>query len=130
MGKRNRRRRLEIGLSMAKPNSQMSSPALNEKHESEKSEISTGAWEESGSDITGSAVSGSSVWTENSTPGDRSSRRALILQMAKARMKNNKELPVMSKISSATEQEDEADDTIFTEGNTTHDFVGELTGDL
>ena len=116
---------------MAKPNNQMSSPATNEMLESEKSEISSGVWEESGSDITGSALSGSSVWTDNSAPGDRSSRRAIILQMAKARMKNNKELPAISKISSAkTEQDDEADDTIFTEGNATHDFVGELTGDL
>ena len=116
---------------MAKPNNQMSSPTTNETLESEKSEISNVAWEESGSDITGSALSGSSVWTDSSAPGDRTSRRALILQMAKARMKNNKELPSVSKPSSATiEQDDEADDTIFTEGNATHDFVGELTGDL
>lgn len=33
-------------------------------------------------------MSGSSVWTDASQ--DRSSRRALILQMAKARMKSNK----------------------------------------
>jgi hypothetical protein len=36
-----------------------------------------------------SVISGSSVWTDSSNP-DRSSRRALILQMAKARMKSNK----------------------------------------
>lgn len=42
----------------------------------------------SDSDVT-SLVSGSSVWTDNTNP-DRSSRRALILQMAKARMKSNK----------------------------------------
>ena len=36
-----------------------------------------------------SLVSGSSVWTDASG-ADRSSRRALILQMAKARMKSNK----------------------------------------
>lgn len=47
------------------------------------SESGTTTWE-SGSDFTGS-----SVWTDGSAP-DRSSRRALILQMAKARMKTNK----------------------------------------
>ena len=35
-------------------------------------------------------ISGSSVWTDTSNANDRSSRRALILQMAKARMKQNK----------------------------------------
>jgi hypothetical protein len=46
-------------------------------------------WSESGSEIT-SVISGSSVWTDTSSANDRSSRRALILQMAKARMKQNK----------------------------------------
>jgi hypothetical protein len=56
---------------------------------SPRSEVSGGTWE-SGSEIT-SVVSGvSSVWTDSSTNPDRSSRRALILQMAKARMKSNK----------------------------------------
>mmetsp|Transcript_24806 Transcript_24806/g.34988 ORF Transcript_24806/g.34988 Transcript_24806/m.34988 type:complete len:1017 (+) Transcript_24806:311-3361(+) len=41
------------------------------------------------SDLNTSIVSGSSVWTDSSL-GDKSSRRALILQMAKARMKTNK----------------------------------------
>ena len=108
----------------------MISPTMSENPESTRSEMSTGTWDESGTDITGSAISGSSVWTDNSGPSDRSSRRALILQMAKARMKNNKDSP--SKISSAiTEEDDEADDTIYTEGNgtlATHDF--DLTGDL
>lgn len=40
-------------------------------------------------------MSGSSVWSDNSA-GDRSSRRALILQMAKARMRNNKDSPTKS----------------------------------
>jgi len=56
------------------PNSDVVSPRIDE--------------ESLGSEIA-SAVSGSSVWTDTST-GDRSSRRALILQMAKARMKTNK----------------------------------------
>ena len=46
-------------------------------------------WSESGSEMT-SVISGSSVWTDTSSAVDRSSRRALILQMAKARMKQNK----------------------------------------
>jgi hypothetical protein len=49
---------------------------------------SAATWD-SGSEVT-SVVSGSSVWTDNSNNPDRSSRRALILQMAKARMKSNK----------------------------------------
>jgi hypothetical protein len=36
-----------------------------------------------GSDVSSTV---SSEWTENTNPADRSSRRALILQMAKARM--------------------------------------------
>lgn len=46
-------------------------------------------WSESGSEMT-SVISGSSVWTDTSNANERSSRRALILQMAKARMKQNK----------------------------------------
>jgi hypothetical protein len=42
-----------------------------------------------------STVSGSSVWTDQSGSHDRSSRRALILQMAKARMKGNKHAPIV-----------------------------------
>lgn len=53
-------------------------------------EVSAGTWE-SGTEISGSVVSGSSAWTDQSNPADRSSRRALILQMAKARMKTNKD---------------------------------------
>ena len=86
--------------------------------------MSTNTWDENGADINGSAVSGSSVLSESSG----ASRRALILQMAKARMKNNKESPV--KKSSVMIHEDEAD-TVIIEGNATlaaHDF--DLTCDL
>jgi hypothetical protein len=58
--------------------------------ESEKDAISpqSGSTWESSSEVT-SVVSGtSSAWTEGSA-NDRSTRRALILQMAKARMKKN-----------------------------------------
>jgi hypothetical protein len=56
---------------------------------SPRTDSESGATWESGSEFT-SVVSGSSVWTDNSHNPDRSSRRALILQMAKARMKGNK----------------------------------------
>lgn len=38
-----------------------------------------------------SLVSGSSIYTDTTNPNERNSRRALILQMAKARMKNVKQ---------------------------------------
>ena len=114
---------------MRKSENHMSSPTKSENPEATtRSEISSNTWDESGTDITGSAISGSSVLSENSGPSDRSSRRALILQMAKARMKNNRDSPVKA---SSTKINDDADDTVFTEGNTTlatHDF--DLTGDL
>lgn len=88
-----------------------------------------GTWDDSGSEVTGSAVSSSSIWTDTSGPADRSSRRALILQMAKARMKtNNKESPVASKSKLDTSITEEGDITVMTEGNTVADF--DLTGDL
>ncbi|CAB9515906.1 expressed unknown protein [Seminavis robusta] len=53
---------------------------------------SASTWESGNSEALTSVISGSSVWTDNSSnPADRSSRRALILQMAKARMKSNKD---------------------------------------
>jgi hypothetical protein len=53
---------------------------------------SASTWESGNSEALTSVISGSSVWTDSSSnPADRSSRRALILQMAKARMKSNKE---------------------------------------
>mmetsp|Transcript_9044 Transcript_9044/g.26814 ORF Transcript_9044/g.26814 Transcript_9044/m.26814 type:complete len:960 (-) Transcript_9044:126-3005(-) len=122
--KRNRRRRAELNRSpMAKYNystDSMTSPATSEKPECTGSDV----WEENGTDITGSAVSVSSGMT------DKSSRRQLILQMAKARMKNNRESP--SKIASPMNDDDnDGANTIITEGNATlatHDF--DLTGDL
>ena len=55
-----------------------------------QSEFESGGTWESTSEMT-SVVSGSSSgWTENETNPDRNSRRALILQMAKARMRSNK----------------------------------------
>merc|ERR1712166_1573675 len=125
---------------MSTNNNQMTSPAMSVTPETTKSENNrTELWDD-GSDITGSAISGSSVWTDNSGTGDRSSRRALILQMAKARMKNNKESPRGSSegnnhgidftgdpSSAINEEDNEADGTVFTEGNANHDI--DLTGD-
>jgi hypothetical protein len=89
---------------------------------------SAATWE-SGSEMTGSMISGSSVWSEG-TGGDRSSRRALILQMAKARMKSNKESPEKPNTAGATansahiidEEDEEETDTFLTEGATDIDF--------
>jgi len=125
--KRNRRRRAEANKSlMKKTENPAASPTNSENPESTRSEMSPNTWDENGTDITGSGVSGSSVLSENSGPG--STRRALILQMAKARMKNNKS---PSKAPSTIYHEDKADNTVYTEGNATvatHDF--DLTGDL
>ena len=51
-----------------------------------------------------SLVSGSS-YTDTTNPGERNSRRALILQMAKARMKNVKEQSTVDKNAGAQTQE-------------------------
>lgn len=77
--KKNRQKRLEMAMRKHREITDtgdeiMSSPQT--KHGEEDMSTST------------SMVSGSSVWTDMSQ--DRSSRRALILQMAKARMKSNK----------------------------------------
>lgn len=75
---------------------------------SPRTDSESGAWE-SGS---ASVVSGSSVWTDSNSLPDRSSRRALILQMAKARMRNNKTGgSVSSPISAATISEKGTEDS-------------------
>jgi hypothetical protein len=56
---------------------------------SPQSQDSGSTWQTGASEYTGSEVTGgSSIWTETEMNPDRSSRRALILQMARARMKN------------------------------------------
>mmetsp|Transcript_24225 Transcript_24225/g.55577 ORF Transcript_24225/g.55577 Transcript_24225/m.55577 type:complete len:524 (-) Transcript_24225:163-1734(-) len=85
--KRNRQKRLEMVAKQASPKDE--EPAQPDMA-SPKSEVSGGTWE-SGSEVSESVVSAtSSAWTETSGAPERSSRRALILQMAKARMKSNK----------------------------------------
>ncbi|KAI2493017.1 hypothetical protein MHU86_21518 [Fragilaria crotonensis] len=77
--RRNRAKRME-----ADRKKQLGQENLPEDEPSVGNEFS-----ESGSEMT-SVISGSSVWTDTSGANDRSSRRALILQMAKARMKQSK----------------------------------------
>jgi hypothetical protein len=96
-------------------------PSAN--HDPAESEASVDTWEESGSEITGSALSASSGWTDNSAPADRTSRRALILQMARARMKNNKDSPSKQKVGPGIAKED----GVATDGNAA-EF--DLTSDL
>jgi hypothetical protein len=121
---------LQYSLSVGKPQNPSPSRVAAETPKAGESDVSAGTWDDSGSDVTGSAVSGSSVWTDTSGPGDRSSRRALILQMAKARMKTNKESPSASAMKSklSTSITEEADITVMTEGNTVADI--DFTGDL
>ena len=77
------------------------------------SQSTSGDGSEHNSEALTSVVSGSSVWTDNSSnPTDRSSRRALILQMAKARMKSNKERDastIKEEKSGMEESQDESD---------------------
>jgi hypothetical protein len=87
--------------------------------------------------MTGSMISGSSVWSEGST-GDRSSRRALILQMAKARMKTTRDSvgspekaeetsQAAPPIEEEEEEEEEAEQPEdYTDNNTDIDFPIDL----
>lgn len=89
----------------------VSSPTRN--MQDENGSQSTWDGSEQNSEALNSVVSGSSVWTDNSSnPTDRSSRRALILQMAKARMKSNKgrdSSTIKEEKSGMEESQDESD---------------------
>ena len=98
MLRRNRQRRLQEALKVEPDAPEDDEPSVEPPVASPDSEAG-GTWESS-SEVT-SIVSGSSVWTDNTNP-DRSSRRALILQMAKARMRNNK---ASSAVASPTSQD-------------------------
>lgn len=74
--------------------------------ETPKSPESGATWE-SGSEVT--SLGGSSTWTDDNGP-DRSSRRALILQMAKARMRNNQQHRVSSIDTPTTEESREMEE--------------------
>lgn len=50
-----------------------------------------------GESSAGTSLVSGSTYTDTTNPNERNSRRALILQMAKARMKNVKELSVAEK---------------------------------
>ena len=88
--KRNRQRRLELAARRSQDQSENAkSPPSSKDVMSPQSEVSGATWE-SGSEVTSVVSAASSAWTDNSGAPERSSRRALILQMAKARMKNHK----------------------------------------
>lgn len=79
--RRNRERRIEMQQERQR---QLEQPA---SWETPRSEVSGGTW---GSEVSSGGVSGaSSSWTEGSESENKSSRRQLILQMAKARMKSH-----------------------------------------
>jgi hypothetical protein len=143
--KKNRRRRVEMAMKQSKSREEDTQPDDSFEEEepdpagSPRDEDSAATWE-SGSELTASVISGSSVWTDGSG-NDRSSRRALILQMAKARMKSSKDSPDRSKVSAPPidEEDEEAfieegfigdelvDETDnFTEANTDIDFSADL----
>jgi hypothetical protein len=93
-----------------------------------KDDESEATWE-SGSELTASVISGSSAWTDSSNQ-DRSSRRALILQMAKARMKTNKDPtspgPTIEEENMSQEEEDVSRQGLVTETNPDIDFAEDL----
>ena len=139
--KRNRQRRLELAARRSQDTSENGPKSGQSAKEviSPQSEVSGGTWE-SGSEVT-SVVSGtSSGWTENSGAPERSSRRALILQMAKARMKNNKSSgasvagesasefgnPEIMGTYSITEEEKKLDGPLEEDQNTDIDIAGDL----
>ena len=117
----------------------LSRAKISSVEDEENREIVTSRTDEGSHDSTSeiaSVISGSSVWTDNST-GDRSSRRALILQMAKARMKTHKpsiggahaedktSCPIAEE-QSLVSGEDQQWDGLGRGGGTEIDFTGEL----
>jgi hypothetical protein len=95
--RRNRQKRLELAQKMKRPLGQfdgLTAPGDEVQDPdviSPQSHDSGSTWQTNGgSEYTGSEVTGgSSIWTEGENNPDRSSRRALILQMARARMKSH-----------------------------------------
>lgn len=99
--------------------------------DSGQDEQTAASWE-SGSQLSASVVSSSSVWTEGSNT-DRSSRRALILQMAKARMKSNKDHPSSPQQTNGTiaeEQSHQNDESFYQEPTSEAGGDIDFTGDL
>jgi hypothetical protein len=96
--RRNRQKRLELAQRMKQPSVHVSSAAAHDAPDDEgpepdlaspQSQESGSTWQTGVSEPTSSEVTGgSSMWDGDSNP-DRSSRRALILQMARARMKSH-----------------------------------------
>lgn len=96
--RRNRQKRLELAQRMKSPDEKAScegeaatpdDEGINPDVISPQSQDSNSTWQTGASEHTSSEVTGgSSMWDGDSHP-DRSSRRALILQMARARMKSH-----------------------------------------
>lgn len=99
---------------------------MSEEPGAQKEPQSSGVWE-ADSDAA-SNVTGSSMWSNDSGTGDKSSRRALILQMAKARMRNNKGSPVKASdpIGASADGGTSAEVAGATETHTDFDLTGEL----
>ncbi|GAX20727.1 hypothetical protein FisN_7Hh037 [Fistulifera solaris] len=95
----------------------------NARFETPKSPESGTTWE-TGSD--GTSMDGS-TWTDDNNP-DRSSRRALILQMAKARMRNNQQLQYSPEDGSPTAESREMEEEKKNDIGQPDDI--DLTGDL
>jgi hypothetical protein len=132
--KRNRQKRLQLaarrsgGVEVNTAQSAMrhTDPVLRQMEKDDLSPQSATTWESS-SDVT-SVVSGtSSAWTDASN-GDRSSRRALILQMAKARMKKNNKME--GKLISDPIAEDEEEKKLDSAGDDLLELNLSRTGSL
>jgi len=125
MLRRNRQRRQKNNAAKQYPESdEQGNPSLT----SPNTDSESGTTWESGSDFTGS-----SVWTDNSANqgagGEhRNSRRALILQMAKARMKSNKNQPFGTADSEAAATRTEEEKKVDGVGSDPVEL--DLTGDL
>ncbi len=132
MLKRNRQRRSletakrkerEIRKETIIPEKPNDAYGTNARFETPKSPESGTTWE-TGSD--GTSMDGS-TWTDDNNP-DRSSRRALILQMAKARMRNNQQHQYSSEDGSPTAESREMEEEKKNDIGQPDDI--DLTGDL
>jgi hypothetical protein len=133
MLKRNRQRRLETARRLREDQHGHHDDAGEAGEEDDEfddkdpvvTESESGVTWDSGSEVT-SVVSGSSVWTDNSNNPDRSSRRALILQMAKARMKGNKEPEDAIPEESYDDDDEEKKNDVLPDSATEIDIAGDL----
>jgi hypothetical protein len=133
MLRRNRQKRLETARRLREAHQQQhddGGDGEDEEFTDDKdlvvTESESGVTWDSGSEVT-SVVSGSSVWTDNSNNPDRSSRRALILQMAKARMKSNKpDEDAIQEESYCDDDDEEKKNDVLADTSTEIDIAGDL----